>query len=117
MKYTKHTVASLGQGDEGSENGIFEDPFCSPLASMAWTMPIRGHTRVRADASVLPPGSFITDAIVRPSHGQPCGHRPTIHPSVIVHVTTLPRCGELLFEKANVRTPRVVLSVSRGCAR
>jgi hypothetical protein len=24
---------------------------------------------VRANASVLPPGNFITDAIVRPSHG------------------------------------------------
>jgi hypothetical protein len=25
MKYTKHTVASLGQGDERSENGMFEE--------------------------------------------------------------------------------------------
>jgi hypothetical protein len=42
MKCTKHTVASLDQGDEGSENGMFEDPLCSPLASMAWT-----HSRPR----------------------------------------------------------------------
>jgi hypothetical protein len=26
MKCTKHTVASLGQGDKGRENGMFEDP-------------------------------------------------------------------------------------------
>jgi hypothetical protein len=40
---------------------------------------------VRADASVLSPGYFITDAIVRPSHGRPSGHclivRPSIRPS------------------------------------
>jgi hypothetical protein len=71
-KCTKHTVASLGQGDEGSENGMFEDPLCSPLASMAWTLP------VRADARVLPQVTSkktlqcvqLTDApaaIVRPS--------------------------------------------------
>jgi hypothetical protein len=64
---------------------MFEDPLCSPLASMAWT-----HRRVRADGSVLPPGNFKTDATVRPSHGSPCGHRPTVRPSVIVRVTTLP---------------------------
>jgi hypothetical protein len=75
-KCTKHTVASLGQGDEGSENGMFEDPLYSPLASMAWTLP------VRADAAVLPPGNFKKDAIVRPSHGRPRGHRPILRPSV-----------------------------------
>jgi hypothetical protein len=63
---------------------MFEDPLCSPLASMAWTLP------VRADASVLHPGNFITDATVRPSHGRPCGHCSTVRPSVIVRVTTLP---------------------------
>jgi hypothetical protein len=41
-----------------------------------------GHTRVRADASVLPPGNFITDATMRPSHGRRSGHRPTVRPSV-----------------------------------
>jgi hypothetical protein len=44
-KCTKHTVASLGQGDEGSENGMFEDPLYSPLASMAWTLPVRANAR------------------------------------------------------------------------
>jgi hypothetical protein len=39
-KCTKHTVASLGQGNEGSENGMFEDPLYSPVASMAWTLPV-----------------------------------------------------------------------------
>jgi hypothetical protein len=33
-KCTKHTVASLGQGDEGSENGMFEDPLCSLSKSL-----------------------------------------------------------------------------------
>jgi hypothetical protein len=39
---------------------------------MAWMLP------VRADASVLPPGNFKKDATVRPSHGRPRGHRPTV---------------------------------------
>jgi hypothetical protein len=91
-KYTKHIIASLGQGDEGSENGMFEDPLCSPLASMAWTLPIRvdalasvrTHVGVRADGSVLPQVTSqrtlqyvqVTDApaaIVRPSvRYRPC---------------------------------------------
>jgi hypothetical protein len=37
---------------------------------------------VRVDASVLPPGNFITEATVRPSHGRPSGHRPVVRPSV-----------------------------------
>jgi hypothetical protein len=37
---------------------------------------------IRADASVLSPGNFITDATVRPSHERPSGHRPIIRPSV-----------------------------------
>jgi hypothetical protein len=41
-----------------------------------------GNKCVRADASVLPPGNFITDATVRPSHGRPSGHRPIVRPSV-----------------------------------
>jgi hypothetical protein len=83
-KYTKHTVASLGQGDEGSENGMFEDPLCSPLASMV-------RTRSRPCGwQCFTPGNFKTDATVRPSHGRPCGHRPTVRPSIIVRVTTLP---------------------------
>jgi hypothetical protein len=46
----------------------------------------------RADASVLPPGNFITDATVRPSHGRysasksrtsqrPSSDRPSVRPS------------------------------------
>jgi hypothetical protein len=38
--------------------------------------------RVRADTSVLPPGNFIMDATVRPSHGRPNGHHPIIRPFV-----------------------------------
>jgi hypothetical protein len=44
---------------------------------------------VRTDASVLFPGNFIMDAIVRPSHGRLSGHRLIVRPSVIVHVTAL----------------------------
>jgi hypothetical protein len=38
--------------------------------------------RVHANASVLSPGNFITDATVRPSHGRLSGHRPTVRPFV-----------------------------------
>jgi hypothetical protein len=48
----------------------------NPLASMAWTL------CVCADASVVIPSNFITDAIVHPSDGRPSGHRLTICPSV-----------------------------------
>jgi hypothetical protein len=62
-------------------------------------MSARTHGRVRADASVLPPCNFITDATVSLSHGRPSGHRPTIcpsiRPSVIVRVTTLHMGSEL----------------------
>jgi hypothetical protein len=46
---------------------------------------------VRADASVLPRGNFITDAKVRPSHGQPSGHRPIVRLSVCPSVRYCPR--------------------------
>jgi hypothetical protein len=39
---------------------------------------VRGWAYVRADASVLPPWNFIMDATVRPSHGRPTGHRPSV---------------------------------------
>jgi hypothetical protein len=79
-------VASPGQGDEGSENGMFEDPLCSLSKSLdihsvdAARPP--GRTSVCADAPIYPRGNFITDATVRLSHGQPSSHRPTVRPSV-----------------------------------
>jgi hypothetical protein len=67
-----------GEGGRGREAG----------SAFTWT-----HRRVHADASILSPGNFITDAIVRPSHRRPNGHRPivrpSVHPSSIVRVTTL----------------------------
>jgi hypothetical protein len=70
------------------------NPLYSPLASMAWTLPV--HT----DAAVLPPGNFKKDATVRPSHGRPRGHRPIVRPSVRpsenVRVTTMEE-GSLNF--------------------
>jgi hypothetical protein len=58
----------------------------------------RERARIRTDASVLSPGNFIIDATVRPSHGRPNSHRPSVHPSAIVRVTTLTvaeRCSQL----------------------
>jgi hypothetical protein len=52
-------------------------------------MSARMPLSVRADASILSLGNFITDATVRLSHGRPSGHRPTVRPSSIVRVTTL----------------------------
>jgi hypothetical protein len=43
-------------------------------------MSARMRCCVRADASVLPPCNFITDATVRPSHGRSSGHRPILRP-------------------------------------
>jgi hypothetical protein len=87
------------------------------MCASAWT-----H-HVRADASARPhgrecfiPGNFKKDAIVRPSHGRPRGHRPTVRPSEIFRVTTLLRstscfgfylvfdggfCGVLLIVSGN----------------
>jgi hypothetical protein len=61
-------------------------PVRANVASRRWVASARTRlvradaTRVRADASVLPPGNFITDATVRPSHGRPSGHRPIVRP-------------------------------------
>jgi hypothetical protein len=80
-KCTKHIVASLGPGDEGSENGTFEDPLYSPLASMAWTLPVRADTSAHPRGrGSFTPGNFKRDAVVRPSHGRPRGHRPSVRP-------------------------------------
>jgi hypothetical protein len=63
---------------------MFEDPLSSPLPwpGRCPSASARTHARVRADASVLPPGNFKKDATVRLSHGRPRGHRPTVRPSV-----------------------------------
>jgi hypothetical protein len=36
----------------------------------------------RTDVSVLPPGNFVMDATVRPSHARLSGHRPSVCPSI-----------------------------------
>jgi hypothetical protein len=38
----------------------------------------RTHGCVRAIAPCFTPGNFQKDATVRPSHGRPCGHRPSV---------------------------------------
>jgi hypothetical protein len=50
---------------------------------------VRTRPSVRADAHILSPCNFIMDATMCLSHGQPSGHRSIVHPSVIVHVTTM----------------------------
>jgi hypothetical protein len=63
---------------------------------------VRLHGCKGADVSLFTPGNFITDATVRPSHGRPGGHRPSIHPSVrpsvIVRVTTVASNGPKVFQ-------------------
>jgi hypothetical protein len=49
------------------------------------------HRSVRADASVLSPGNFITDATVCPSHERPNGYRPSVRASVRPSVHYRPR--------------------------
>jgi hypothetical protein len=63
------------------------------------------NATVRADASVLSPCNFITEATVRPSHGRPSGHRPIVRPSIIVRMTTLP---ETHTDEREVRTDEKV---------
>jgi hypothetical protein len=41
----------------------------------------RAHGRVREDAPCFTLGNFKKDAIVRPSHGRPRGHRLSVCPS------------------------------------
>ena len=53
---------------------------------------------VYMDASILPLGNFIIEAIVCPSHKRPNGHRPTVCPSVIVCVTTLARTAKRILK-------------------
>jgi hypothetical protein len=65
---------------------MFEDPLCSLSKSLG----IHGVDAARLHGrECFIPGNFITDATVRPSHGPPSGHRPTVRPSAIVRLTTL----------------------------
>jgi hypothetical protein len=74
------------------------------VVASAWTgLFSHGRVHVRSDglafarmqgcvctyASRFTRGNFITDSIVRPSHGRPSGHRPSVRLSIIVRVTTL----------------------------
>jgi hypothetical protein len=71
---------------------MFEDPLCSLFKSLG----IHGMDAARPRGrECFTPGNFITDTTVRPSHGRPSGHRPTVHPSAIVRVTTLLRISSL----------------------
>jgi hypothetical protein len=68
-----------GRGGRGGEIGRGEGRKMRP----------HGRVCVRADAPCFIPGNFEKDAIVRPSHGRPCGHPPTVRPSENVRMTTL----------------------------
>jgi hypothetical protein len=69
------------------------------MCTSAWTLGciradaiMRPHGRKCASSRTLvfTPCNFKKDATVRPSHGRPHGHRPTVRPSENVRVTTLP---------------------------
>jgi hypothetical protein len=60
-------------------------------------MSARTHARIRTDAHCFTPGNFKKNATVRPSHGRPRGHRPTVRPSENVRVTTLAGHGSFRF--------------------
>jgi hypothetical protein len=53
----------------------------------------RMHGRVRADAPCFTPGNFKKDATVRPSHGRPRSHHPTVRPSVQKRPRDNPACS------------------------
>jgi hypothetical protein len=54
------------------------------LVLSVWTCWVRADAaRVRTDVPIYPRGNFITDATVRPSHGRPSSHRPTVRPTVL----------------------------------
>jgi hypothetical protein len=82
-----------GRGGEGW-GGVGVRPRGRTQAFVRMLLPsVRTYAFVHADAPIYPRGNFITDATVCPSHGRPNGHCPIVHPSVhpssIVHVTTL----------------------------
>jgi hypothetical protein len=84
----------------------------NPLASMAWThLRPRGPSRVRVDTSVLPPGNFVTDATMHPSHGRPSSHRLTVRPSVHYRPRDNPGFHMLLLHQRVQLHPPVLLSV------
>jgi hypothetical protein len=68
----RQQTASAGEGGGEGRRGR-EQMRPRGRAVSAWTQGC-----VRVVASVLPLGNFITDAIVRPSHGRPSGHRPIV---------------------------------------
>jgi hypothetical protein len=47
---------------------------------------VRTYRRIRTNASVLPPGNFVTDATMRLSHGGPSSHCPTVRLSIRLSV-------------------------------
>jgi hypothetical protein len=70
-----------------------------------WDASARMRCCIRADASVLPPGNFITDATVRPSHGQPSGHRAIVRLSVHYRPRDNPGWGMCQVVRPTPRLP------------
>jgi hypothetical protein len=70
--------ASAGEGGgEGGNACVRADARARPRER---AMSARTLGCFRADAIVLLPGNFITDATMRPSHGRPSGHGPIVRP-------------------------------------
>jgi hypothetical protein len=58
---------------------MFEDPLCRVSKSLGIHGVNTARPRGRKRFTL---GNFISDATMRPSHGRPSGHRPTVRPSV-----------------------------------
>jgi hypothetical protein len=79
---------SKGEGVRGGRGGEGCASVRTPMSARTMGC-VRADAHVRADAGVRPcgrecfiPGNFKKDAIVRPSHRCPCGHRLSICPFV-----------------------------------
>jgi hypothetical protein len=75
--------ARIAEGREGEGGGREREgremrPRGRPCPRGCWAASARTHGRVHADAPCFTPGNFKKDAIVRPSHGRPHGHRPIV---------------------------------------
>jgi hypothetical protein len=97
--YRRNSSSAQGErgGPEGGR-GQGDDLVRADGPMSAWTQNL-----VRADASRFIPGYFITDATVRPSHGRPNGHRPSVRLSVrlsaIVRVRTVVHINPMQWER------------------
>jgi hypothetical protein len=70
-----------GRKGEGGNECVRADVLCP---RERWIASARTRSRSCGLKCFLPPGNFLTDATVRPSHGRPSGHCPIFRPSIII---------------------------------